>query len=389
MPRIRASILNGFTDPMTTEADLARYRQSLKTERDAAALYAALVEAEPNPDLQKIYRRLANTELQHAEMWAEKLRAAGEPVPEYGAGWRTAALGWLAKRFGPAFVLPTIADLESKIGADYGKQTGPEATAMVAESQSHARLFRQIARTTRGLEGSAVARFEGRHRAAGGNALRAGVLGANDGLVSVFSLVMGVAGAGVATRQILLTGFAGLLAGALSMALGEWLSVQSSRELYQHQIGIEKRELEQMPEEEMEELALIYQAKGIAPDEARRLAERLLSDDATALDTLAREELNIDPAELGGSAWEAAITSFILFAVGAVIPVFPYLIWSGAAGVVASTIVSVVGLFAIGAAITLMTGRNPLFSGLRQVAFGLAAATITFGIGRLIGVSVG
>jgi VIT1/CCC1 family predicted Fe2+/Mn2+ transporter len=233
-----------------------------------------------------------------------------------------------------------------------------------------------------------VARFEGRHRAAGGNALRAGVLGANDGLVSVFSLVMGVAGAGVGTREILLTGIAGLLAGALSMALGEWLSVQSSRELYQHQIGIEKRELEQMPEEEMAELALIYQAKGIAPDEARKLAERLLSDEATALDTLVREELNVDPAELGGSAWEAAITSFLLFAVGAIIPVFPYLFWSGMAGIIASAVASAIGLFAIGAAITLMTGRNPLVSGLRQVAFGLAAAAITFGIGRLIGVSI-
>ena len=311
---------------MPTEEDLTRYRLSLKTERDAALLYARLAEAEPNPDLQGVYQRLSDTELQHAELWAGKLRDAGAPVPEYGAGWRTVVLGWMAKRFGPSFVLPTIAGLESKIGADYSRHPGPDAAAMVAESRSHALLFNQLAKTSPGLQGSAVARFEGRHRAAGGNALRAGVLGANDGLVSVFSLVMGVAGAGVGTQVILLTGVAGLLAGALSMALGEWLSVQSSRELYEHQIGIEQRELVEMPEEEMEELALIYQAKGIAPDEARRLAERLLSDEATALDTLAREELGIDPEELGGSAWEAALTSFLLFAVGAVIPVFPYLL---------------------------------------------------------------
>jgi len=316
------------------------------------------------------------------------LRAAGASVPEYGPSWRTSVLGWLAKRFGPAFVLPTIAGLESKIGADYSRNPGPEAAAMVAESRSHARVFNQLAKTSPGLQGSAVARFEGRHRAAGGNALRAGVLGANDGLVSVFSLVMGVAGAGVSSREVLLTGIAGLLAGALSMALGEWLSVQSSRELYQHQIGIEKRELEQMPEEEMAELALIYQAKGVAPDEARRLAERLLSDEATALDTLAREELSIDPGELGGSAWEAAITSFILFAVGAIIPVFPYIFWSGTTGIVISAAMSALGLFAIGAAITLMTGRSPLLSGLRQVGFGMAAAAITFGVGRLVGVSL-
>jgi len=131
---------------------------------------------------------------------------------------------------------------------------------MSAHERSHARIFRYLAKNVQGLDGSAVARFEGRHRASGGNALRAGVLGANDGLVSVFSLVMGVAGAGVSSHSVLLTGFAGILAGALSMALGEWLSVQSSRELYQHQLGIEKQELEENPGEEMVELALIYQA---------------------------------------------------------------------------------------------------------------------------------
>ncbi len=199
-----------------TQDDLARYRQSFKTERDAATLYAKLAEAESNPDLQKVYERLAKTELQHADLWETKLREAGAPVPEYRPGWRTVVLGWLAKRFGPAFVLPTVSGLESKISADYSQQSGPDAAAMVVESQSHARLFNQMARTTNGLEGSAVARFEGRHRAAGGNALRAGVLGANDGLVSVFSLVMGVAGAGVDSQVILLTGIAGLLAGALA-----------------------------------------------------------------------------------------------------------------------------------------------------------------------------
>jgi VIT1/CCC1 family predicted Fe2+/Mn2+ transporter len=181
---------------------------------------------------------------------------------------------------------------------------------------------------------------------------------------------------------------AGLLAGALSMALGEWLSVQSSRELYAHQINIEKRELAQTPEEEKEELALIYQAKGIAADQAHALADRLLSDQATALDTLSREELGIDPQELGGSAWEAALTSFCLFAAGAIIPVFPYIFLSGITGIAVSAALSGIGLFAVGAAITLMTGRHPVASGLRQVLFGLAAAAVTFGIGRLIGVNV-
>ena len=173
-----------------------------------------------------------------------------------------------------------------------------------------------------------------------------GVLGANDGLVSVFSLVMGVAGAGAASQTILLTGLAGLLAGALSMALGEWLSVQSSRELYQHQIGIEKHELATIPEEEVEELSLIYQAKGIPAATAEEMAQRLLSDPNTALDTLAREELSVDPESLGGSAWEAAITSFFLFAIGALIPVLPYVFFTGTTGIIVSAVASGIGLFA-------------------------------------------
>jgi VIT1/CCC1 family predicted Fe2+/Mn2+ transporter len=374
---------------MATQADIARYRENLRTERDAVALYEQIAGAEANPDLAAVYRKMADTERRHAATWERKLQDAGAPVPNYKPGWRTRTLGWMARRFGPAFVLPTMVEVENSAGSGYSDQPDAEAAGMQLEEQSHARVFRTLAKTTHGLEGGAVARFEGRHRAAGGNALRAGVLGANDGLVSVFSLVMGVAGAGVGSREILLTGFAGLLAGALSMALGEWLSVQSSRELYQHQLEIEKRELREIPEEEKAELALIYQAKGIAPESARQLADRLLSDETTALDTLAREELSINPQELGGSAWEAALTSFFLFAAGAIVPVLPYVFLTGTAGIIVSAAASALGLFLIGAAITLMTGRNLILSGLRQMGFGLAAAAITFGIGRLVGVNVG
>jgi VIT1/CCC1 family predicted Fe2+/Mn2+ transporter len=374
---------------MATQADIARYRENLRTERDAVALYEQIAGAEANPDLAAVYRKMADTERRHAATWERKLQDAGAPVPNYEPGWRTRTLGWMARRFGPAFVLPTMVEVENSAGSGYSGQPDAEAAGMQLEEQSHARVFRTLAKTTHGLEGGAVARFEGRHRAAGGNALRAGVLGANDGLVSVFSLVMGVAGAGVGSREILLTGFAGLLAGALSMALGEWLSVQSSRELYQHQLEIEKRELREIPEEEKAELALIYQAKGIAPESARQLADRLLSDETTALDTLAREELSINPQELGGSAWEAALTSFFLFAAGAIVPVLPYVFLTGTAGIIVSAAASALGLFLIGAAITLMTGRNLILSGLRQMGFGLAAAAITFGIGRLVGVNVG
>jgi VIT1/CCC1 family predicted Fe2+/Mn2+ transporter len=373
---------------MAIQADISRYRENLQAEREAIALYESLAGAEPQPELAAVYRKLADTERKHAAAWEARLQEAGATVPPFRPGWRTRTLGWLAGRFGPGIVLPTLAAIEKDAGSEYDGQPETEAAEMSVQERSHARVFNHLARTTRGLEGSILARFEGRHRAAGGNALRAGVLGANDGLVSVFSLVMGVAGAGVGSREILLTGFAGLLAGALSMALGEWLSVQSSRELYSHQLRIEQRELAQIPEEEKEELALIYQAKGVAAEAARAIADRLLSDETTALDTLAREELGIDPQELGGSAWEAALTSFFLFAIGALVPVLPYLFFTGAVGIIASAAASAAGLFLLGAAITLMTGRHPVVSGLRQVAFGLAAAAVTFGVGRVIGVNV-
>jgi VIT1/CCC1 family predicted Fe2+/Mn2+ transporter len=200
---------------------------------------------------------------------------------------------------------------------------------------------------------------------------------------------MGVAGAELAGRSILMTGLAGLLAGSLSMALGEWLSVQSARELYTHQIGIERRELEEAPEEEAVELALIYQAKGLPPARAREVADQLVRDQAAALDTLAREELGIDPEELGGSAWTAAATSFLLFAAGAIVPVLPYFFGGGGGAVAVSIALSVVALFLIGAGITVITGRSAVVSGGRQVVFGLAAAAITYAVGRLVGVGLG
>src|SRR5207248_2865399 len=220
-------------------------------------------------------------------------------------------------------------------------------------------------------------RLEGRHRAIGGNALRAAVLGANDGLVSNLSLVMGVAGAAVSEKTILLTGLAGLVAGACSMAMGEWLSVNSARELAQKQIAIEKAELEQAPEEEIEEIALIYEAKGLPRPQAEALARQMMANKDTALDTLVREELGIDPKELGGSAWTAAATSFLLFAMGAIVPVVPFFALGGLAAAASSIALSGLALFALGAGTSLFTGRGALFSGMRQLAVGLLAALVT------------
>jgi VIT1/CCC1 family predicted Fe2+/Mn2+ transporter len=198
---------------------------------------------------------------------------------------------------------------------------------------------------------------------------------------------MGVAGAALSAQSILITGLAGLLAGAGSMAMGEWISVQSSRELYERQISIEAEELRTIPDEE-EELALIYMAKGVLEEQARQMVSRIVSDERTALDTLAREELGIDPEELGGSAWTAASTSFVLFAVGAIVPVLPFVFFSGIAAIAFSVFLSTLALFVIGALITLMTGRSVLFSGMRQVLVGLAAAALTYGVGLLIGTAI-
>jgi VIT1/CCC1 family predicted Fe2+/Mn2+ transporter len=330
---------------------------------------------------------MAEAEKRHAATWENKLKEKGMRLSEYRPSWRTRVLAGVARRFGPGVVLPTILGLEQSDSRGYSQRS--DALPMAADESSHARLLSNLSQSGgRGMEGGRLAQLEGRHRAAGGNALRAAVLGANDGLVSNLSLVMGVAGAALASTDILITGLAGLLAGAISMALGEWLSVQSSRELYRHQIGIERAEIAAAPEEEAEELALIYQSRGVPEDQARQLATQLIQDQDIALETLAREELSVDPQELGGSAWEAALTSFFLFAMGAILPVFPFIFLDGLTAIATSVAFSMVGLFIIGAGITLFTGRSVLFSGARQMAFGLAAAGVTYLIGRLIGINL-
>ena len=366
-----------------------RFTANLQGEVDSAALYKTLSETEKNPQLAQVYGRLAAVESAHAEFWKRQIAALGQRVPQLRPGFRTRALEWLARRFGPAFVLPTVNTLEQIDSGSYSSQPEAVAGGLPAAERSHARIIGALAGPSgNAFSGATLARLEGRHRGMGGNALRAAVLGANDGLVSNLSLVMGVAGADMAAHAILVTGLAGLLAGSCSMALGEWLSVNTARELAQRQIDTEADELEQVPEEEEEELALIYQAKGLPEDLAKTLAKQLISNKKTALDTLVREELGIDPDELGGSAWVAAGTSFLLFAVGAIFPVAPYFTLAGIPALIASLAASGVALFLIGAGTSLFTGRNVLFSGVRQLLVGLAAAGVTFGIGRLIGVAV-
>jgi VIT1/CCC1 family predicted Fe2+/Mn2+ transporter len=366
-----------------------RYTANLQGEVDSAALYRTLAETEKNPQLAQVYRRLAAIEEAHAEYWRNHIAAIDQRVPKLRPGFRSRALAWLARRFGASFVLPTIDTLEHIDSGTYDTQPEAVAAGLPAAERSHARIIQALAGGAPGaLSGSALARLEGRHRGMGGNALRAAVLGANDGLVSNLSLVMGVAGADLAGHTILVTGLAGLLAGSCSMALGEWLSVNTARESAQRQIATEADELDQVPEEEKEELSLIYQAKGLPEDLAKSLAEQLIANKKTALDTLVREELGIDPEELGGSAWAAAGTSFLLFAVGAIFPVAPYFALAALPAMIASLAASGVALFLIGAGTTLFTGRAVLPSGLRQLLVGIAAAGVTYGVGKVIGVAV-
>jgi VIT1/CCC1 family predicted Fe2+/Mn2+ transporter len=371
---------------MTSAADLARWRSNLQGEIDGIALYRAIAASEHEPSLKEVYRRLGEAESRHAALWETKLREAGAWTRPPSPTWRARALVLVASRLGPGWVASTIAGREAKDQGGYDRQPEAQGTSLPSDERSHARVLREIAGP--GMAGSHIARLEGRHRT-GGNALRAAVLGIDDGLVSNFCLVMGVAGANADPRAIVLAGFAGLLAGSLSMALGEWLSVQSARELYARQIAIEAEELTAAPEEEEEELVLIYRAKGVPEPQARSIAAQLVRGDTrTALDTLAREELAIDPSDLGGSAWVAGGTSFAMFAAGALVPLVPLLFLSGTPALVAAAVASAAALFGIGALITIITGQPALRAGLRQLAIGVVAAAITFGIGRLIGTAI-
>jgi VIT1/CCC1 family predicted Fe2+/Mn2+ transporter len=369
--------------------DIGRYRANLQGEVDSAAMYRAMADLESEPERAEVYRRLAAVEEIHTVYWQKRLADRGATSGKPRPSWRTKLLILIAKRFGSGVVLPTLRTLEQIDRDQYDGQPESRDTGMPAQERSHARVLSQLTGAVRTTwDGAAYSRFEGRHGAGGGNALRAAVLGANDGLVSNLCLVMGVAGAAFSNRTVLVTGLAGLISGACSMALGEWLSVQSSRELYQKQIATEADELAQVPDEEKEELVLIYQSKGMDRSAAEQTAERVMAHKDDALDTLVREEIGINPKDLGGSAWSAAAASFFVFMIGAIFPVIPFFVLGGTAAVIASVVLSGWALFVTGAVTSIFTGRSAAFSGMRQLAIGLAAAAVTFGLGRLVGVSI-
>ena len=368
----------------------ARYRANRQGEIDSAVVYRAMAKAESDARLASVYIRLAEVEERHLGFWEDQLRALGRDPGPRRPSWRARAMRLLAHRFGAQLVLPTVATLEQVDQEAYDDQTETAGTGMPDDERSHARVLQYIAGGSPvGVAGETLGRLEGRHRAPGGNALRAAVLGANDGLTSNLALVMGVAGSGLPPKAILIAGITGLLAGACSMAIGEWVSVQSTRELYQRQVKTEAAELRSVPDEEREELTLIYEAKGLSAEEAGEVAARLMADTKNALDTMVREELGLDPSQLGGSPNSAAGASFCLFSIGAILPLIPFFFATGAPAVGLAIGCAALGLFLIGSLITLLTGRSVLFSGSRQLLFGMLAAGVTFGLGRLIGAAVG
>jgi VIT1/CCC1 family predicted Fe2+/Mn2+ transporter/rubrerythrin len=360
--------------------------KSVQTEIDACFLYSKLAEHETDSNLANVFRQMSEIEKSHAVAFAKKLNLPTENIIQ--PSWRAKTINTIGKIFGYDYVLGVMMDTEKGISSAIIQTKKKNNVEITGTETNHVKILRSILEKESNVTGSQLSKFEKKHRSVGGNAIRAAVLGGNDGLVSNFSLVMGVAGATAGQDGVLLSGLAGLLAGALSMSLGEWVSVKSSQELYENQMQIEMEELETNPEGEQKELALIYMAKGIPEDQAHEMAAEIIKDKDKAHEILVREELGINTEELHGSAIEAAIYSFILFAIGAVIPVLPFMFIKGMNAVYLSVGLSALGLFIIGAAITLFTGKNVWYSGFRQMLFGLLAAAITFGIGKLIGVSI-
>jgi len=332
-------------------------------EMRSAHLYRVLAQVEQGTPRAAMFAGLAREAEEQASLWAKSAKLSA--VPQFKPDLRTRVVAALARRYGPRRIRGILAAMKVRGLSVYSHAApGHPATTSVDE----------VGKRHRGVSGQ-------------GN-LRAAVFGINDGLVSNVSLILGVAGAAPNEGVIVLAGVAGLLAGAFSMAAGEYVSVRSQREMYEHQIGLERAELAEYPKAEAEELALIYAARGMPEAEAHALATRTIADPKQALDTLAREELGLNPDELG-SPWSAAVSSFVSFAVGAAVPLLPFLVSAGARALAGSIGLTAVSLFGVGALISLFTGRSAVRDGLRMLAIGAAAGAITHAIGRLMGVGLG
>jgi VIT1/CCC1 family predicted Fe2+/Mn2+ transporter len=358
---------------------IERLREMYADEINGGALFRGLAKY-ADPQRRDVFLTLAAAEERHAAHWERLLRESGIEPRTPRLPFRVRALCFLARHLGTEAVLPLMLRAEAAEADRY--QADAEATDVMVHQERAA--GRTIAAMQGISEGGRIARSEGRHRGEVGGVLRAVVFGVNDGLVSNFSLVMGVAGGTSSNSVVLLAGIAGIVAGAFSMASGEWISIRSQRELYENELRIEQEELRAFPEEERDELEMIYRAKGISPEDARALVDTIMNRNDVALDTLAREELGLDPRTLG-SPWVAAGSSFAAFAAGATLPVLPFLFGSGTAPTIVAAVLSVVALFAVGAATSIFTGRHAGRAGLRMALIGAVVAAVTFGIGTLVG----
>ena len=370
----------GYDPPMTatgTDRDReARLREMLADELDAAWLYDTLAGQARSPQEADILRDLADSERRHARHWAERLNDLSLVEGPLRPGWRTRGLALLARVAGVGAVLPRLRAAELDEIRRY--QAEPESGGLAAEELEH--------RETLGALAGDGRRGEGDHGFASADTattFRAALFGLNDGIVSNLSLIAGVAGAAIDSDAVLIAGIAGWLAGAFSMAAGEYISVRSQRELFEHQIARERLELELAPEEERAELLAIYRRKGVSSEIAGQLVDEMMADPEVALDTLAREELGLDPDDLG-SPWRAAGGSFLAFSLGAIVPVIPFLAGSGYWALAAAIIAGVATLGVTGMLTSLLTGRHPLYAGGRMILIGLAATAVTFGIGSAL-----
>jgi VIT1/CCC1 family predicted Fe2+/Mn2+ transporter len=362
------------------------WMQNLVDERDGAALYDGLAKWEKDPAKASAFREMADAERRHGGIWERKLKEAGIPLPPSRASSRVRALVWLARRLGSGAVVPLVIQAEGGDAEKYDLQGGGEATAIATEERAHRAALTAMSPTGERPDArAAIAAREKWHGTSGrAGSVRAAIFGMNDGLVSNLSLIVGVAGAGAEPKTVILTGFAGLLAGAFSMAAGEYSSVASQRDLLTRQVDLEKREIQEAPEEEAAELTLIFQQKGLSPEQAARTAAELLKNPDSAADTLIREELGLDPDDLG-SPMGAAVASFALFSVGAIVPVIPFLLTTGTAAVIAASVLAGLVLAGVGAFVGFLSGTSLLRSAFRMVGLAAIAAGITWAVGRAFG----
>jgi VIT1/CCC1 family predicted Fe2+/Mn2+ transporter len=364
------------------------WMQNLVDERDGAALYDGLAKWEKDPARAAQFSEMADSERRHGAIWERRLQEAGIPLPPDRPSSRVRALVWLARRLGAATVVPLVIQAESGDAEKYDAQGG-EATAIATEERAHRAALAAMSPTGERPDArEAIAAREKWHAGSGrAGSVRAAIFGMNDGLVSNLSLIAGVAGAGVEPKTVVLTGFAGLLAGAFSMAAGEYTSVASQRDLLTRQVELERREIENAPEEEAAELALIFQQKGLSPEQAARTAAELLKNPESAADTLIREELGLDPDDLG-SPMGAAVASFALFSVGAIVPVVPFLITRGTPALVAAGLLALLVLAAVGGFVGFLSGTSIARSAFRMAGLAALAAAVTWLVGRAFGATL-